>query len=65
MNGYEYELATGRMQRFQADAAQTAAALQMRRASRAQRRKAAARAATLPLRRVWLLAATAIHGLAS
>jgi hypothetical protein len=65
MNGYEYELATGRMQRFQADAAQNAAALEMIRAARVQRRKAAARAATRPFRRAWLLATTAVHGLAS
>ena len=65
MNGYEYELATGRMQRFQADAAQTAAAIEMMRAARAQRRKAAARGATRPFRWAWLLAATAVHGLAS
>jgi hypothetical protein len=65
MNGYEFELATSRMQQFQADAARDAAAVQMVKALRAQRRKAAVRAAGQPFRRAWLLAANAVHGLAS
>jgi hypothetical protein len=65
MNGYEFELATSRMQHFQADAAQDAAALQLVKAMRSQRRKAAARVATQPFRQAWLMAVTAVHGLAS
>jgi hypothetical protein len=65
VNGYEFELATSRMQHFQADAARDAAAVQMVKALRAQRRKAAVRAAGKPFRRAWLLAANAVHGPAS
>jgi hypothetical protein len=65
MNGYEYELATSRMQHFQADAAEEAAASQMMRARRAQRRKAATRTMSEPFRRVWLMATSAVHGLTS
>jgi len=64
MNGYEFELATSRMQHFQADAARDAAAVQMVKALRAQRRKAV-RAAGQPFRQAWQLAANAVHGLAS
>jgi hypothetical protein len=65
MNGYEFELATSRMQHFQADAARDAAALQMVKALRAQRRRAAVRAVGQPFRQAWLLVASAVHGLAS
>ena len=65
MNGYEFELATSRMQHFQADAERDAAAVQMVKALRAQRRKAAVRAAGQPFRQAWQLAANAVHGLAS
>ena len=65
MNGYEFELATSRMQHFQADAARDAASSEMEKALRAQRRKATARVATRPFRWAWLVAISAVHGPAS
>ena len=65
MNGYEFELATSRMQHLQADAARDAAAMEMVKALRVQRRRAAARIATRPFRHAWLVAISAVHGPAS